>query len=81
MTKENYIDAIQSELKKAQEKHPAWPTDIIHAVAIMQEEAGEAIRAAIQYEYEDGELAEVQKELIQTAAMCLRCLYNLAKVK
>lgn len=73
----SHIEQILFELSKAETKHPAWPSDVIHAVAIMQEESGEAIRAAVQYVYEGGELAEVKKELIQTAAMCLRCLKNL----
>jgi NTP pyrophosphatase (non-canonical NTP hydrolase) len=76
----NYMDAILEELKKAELMHPDWPKDIIHAVAIMQEESGEAIRAAIQYTYEKGTQEAIEKELIQTAAMCLRCLFNLNDV-
>lgn len=71
------IHLIQEELEKAEAKHPDWPCDIIHQVSIMNEEAGEAIRAALQFEYESGKIDEVKKELIQTAAMCLRILNNL----
>ena len=62
---------------KAESKHPFWPTDILHQIAIVNEESGEATRAALQYQYEKGELKEVQTELIQTAAMCIRMLKNL----
>jgi hypothetical protein len=80
--KYNEIDVLTEilyEVKRAEEKFPTWPTDIIHAVAIVNKESGEAIRAALQYKYENGTLEAIEKELIQTAAMCLRCLYNLPK--
>lgn len=47
-------------------------------VAIMAEEAGEAIREANRIEDDgNGDLAALRTELIQTAAMCVRCLENL----
>ena len=75
----NHVGEILQEYTKATIKFPTFPTDIIHAVAIVNEESGEAIRAALQYKYENGTLEAIEKELIQTAAMCLRCLYNLPK--
>lgn len=68
---------IMDELEAAQAKHPDWPTDWIHRAAIVAEEAGETLQAAIDYEYlgeaaED--LARIKKELEQTGAMVLRCL-------
>lgn len=75
----NIIDQIKKELNRAKKKHPYFPTDIIHQVAIMSEEAGEAIRAALNHRYACDPLEEVRTELIQTAAMCIRCLENMEK--
>ena len=36
-----------------------------------------AIRSALNLQYENGNIEDVEKELIQTAAMVLRCLVNL----
>jgi NTP pyrophosphatase (non-canonical NTP hydrolase) len=73
----NYIKEIQQELNSAKLQHPYWPDDPIHAVAIMAEESGEAVRAVLNHVYEGRDLNDVKTELIQTAAMCLRCLESL----
>lgn len=72
---------VHEELKRAEEKHPHFPVDIIHMVSIMNEESGEAVRAGLNYFYEQGDIEEVKNELIQTAAMCFRCLQNIEKLK
>ena len=76
----DYIQAISligDELREAQAKYPDWPDDIIHAVSIMNEEAGESIRAALNHVYHDEDIELLKSELVQTAAMCIRCLINL----
>ena len=73
------IGDIVAELRRAEAKYPAWPTDLIHQVAIMQEESGEAIRAALNHVYHGEPLEDVRGELVQTAAMCLRCLKNMGE--
>jgi NTP pyrophosphatase (non-canonical NTP hydrolase) len=68
---------IDSELKRAENKHPNFPKDMFQQLAIMQEEAGEVTKAVLHYHYENGALEHVKEELIQTAAMCMRMLQNL----
>ena len=65
---------VLAEIIRAQNKHPLWPNDPIHAVAIVVEGAGEAQRAALQATYEDGDLSAVRAGLVQTAATCYRAI-------
>jgi hypothetical protein len=78
---------IAEEMQRASDKHPDWPTNPVHgpelgtqgfvyAAAIVGEESGELLRAAIQYEHEGGDYIEMHKEAIQTGAMALRFLVN-----
>lgn len=48
--------------------------DFIEAAAIVAEESGELIRAALQFHNEDGQYYAMHKEAIQTGAMALRFL-------
>ena len=77
MTEYAAVDAMLKELERAKSKHPTWPTDIVHQVAIMVEEAGEAMRATLNYVYEGGSIEAVRKELEHTGAMAIRVLINL----
>ncbi len=65
---------IEIELNKAIKKHPVYPSDMFQQVAIMMEEAGETVKAVLHYHYENGSILYVKKELIETAAMCIRML-------
>lgn len=65
------LDQITAEVNRAKEKHPNWPGDTIHAAAIVCEESGELIRAALQHKYEGGNIEEMRKEAIQTSATCI----------
>lgn len=73
------VDAILAEVKRATEKFPTWPTDPLHAVAVLGEEFGELTKAALQLTYEPHKTSaeEVRTEAIQTAAMALRFAMSL----
>ena len=72
------ITAIFKELKKAESKFPGWPSDIVHAAAIVAEESGELVQASIDCYYGRGSEEKCIKEAIQTAAMSVRFLLNMA---
>ena len=72
-----YADAY-NEYTRAKSIHPEWPDDKIHQVAIVCEESGEALKAVLDHEYHGKPLQDVKTELIQTLAMCIRCLENIA---
>ena len=66
---------VEKELERAREKFPFWPHDMVHAAAIVGEEAGELLQAALQYHFEEKEtLDDCDHEAIQTMAMCIRFL-------
>lgn len=46
------VQEIRDVLDKAVRKHPAWPTDPLHALAILGEEFGELGQAILQMVYE-----------------------------
>lgn len=75
------LDLIQKELNSARAKFNYWPTDPVHAAAIVAEEAGELVRASLRYAYEDLRLSELEREAVQTAAMAIRFLNNLYDLK
>ena len=80
---EELISEVFSELRRAEGKHPSFPTDPLHAVAIVGEEFGELTKAVLQQTYEPHkqESDAVKKEAIQTAAMALRFLFNLENLQ
>lgn len=67
-------EEIDAELARAMCKFPTWPTDPLHALAVLGEEFGELTKAVLQETYEPHKQARdaVRKEAIQTAAMALR---------
>ena len=76
----NVIDQITAEVARATEKFPTWPTDPLHALAVLGEEFGELTKAMLQHTYEPHKgvtQQDIREEAIQTAAMALRLAMSL----
>ena len=72
---EQMLDAIRAELiDRAEKKFPEFPTDPVHAAAIVGEEAGELLQATLQATYEGQAWGPSYNEAVETGAMALRFL-------
>lgn len=73
------LDEVMAEVARATRKFPTWPTDPLHALAVLGEEFGELTKAMVQFTYEPHKTTrmEVREEAIQTAAMALRLAMSL----
>lgn len=70
---------VLHELNRAVELLPTWPSDPLHALAVLGEEFGELTKATLQSVYEPHKAGpkDVRTEAVQTAAMALRFLLSL----
>ena len=82
------IDEVLNELNRAVAKFPTWPTDPLHALAVLGEEYGELNKAVLQLTYEPEKFIthphgkrHVRDEAVQTAAMAIRFLMSLDRYK
>lgn len=75
------LNDVLEEVAAATNKFPTWPTDPLHAVAVLGEEFGELTQAVLQSVYEPSKstATDVRIEAIQTAAMALRFIASLDK--
>lgn len=67
------------EVERAANLHPHWPSDPLHAVAILAEEMGELTQKLLQATYEPKKgvtVGDIREEAVQVAAMGLRFLVN-----
>jgi len=69
---------IVAEVERATAKFPTWPTDPLHAFAVVGEEFGEAQKEVLQLTYEPHKSSreKLRKEAVQLAAMSLRFLMS-----
>lgn len=70
---------VREEVNKATKKFPLWPTDPLHAFAILSEEYGELAKDMLQMAYEPHKTTQenIRMEALQTAAMALRLYMSL----
>ena len=64
------------ELDRATRQHPEWPTDIIHAAAVIMEEAGELMKACLDLVYFGGSERSIRNEVVSVAAMAERFMLH-----
>jgi hypothetical protein len=84
------VDEIVAEYNRACALFPDWPDDAVHAAAIMSEEAGETLQAAIDFNFKSRKggtsryaslLRNMRVEAIQTGAMVLRILLGMDRYR
>lgn len=70
---------VLAEVERATGKFPTWPTDPLHALAVLGEEFGELTKDMLQLTYEPHKTSveNVRTEAMQTAAMALRLYMSL----
>lgn len=72
---------VLAEVERATRKFPTWPTDPLHALAVLGEEFGELTKDMLQLTYEPHKtsMSNVRTEALQTAAMALRLIMSLER--
>jgi hypothetical protein len=73
------LGEVAAEVGRACTKFTSWPTDPLHALAVLGEEYGELTKDMLQLTYEPHKTSRenVRKEAVQTAAMALRLAVSL----
>ena len=74
-------ELIEEELQLAIKKHPYWPDDFLHGLAVIQEELGETFKACVDHTYFGGRnLEQIRHELAQTGCTVIRMLAYIERV-
>lgn len=76
MKMEHILIELESELSRAKEKHPVWSFDPVHGAAILAEETGSVLKAALDFYYGRGGSHKLKTELVHALAMAARFLLN-----
>lgn len=72
---------VMAEVERATKKFPEWPSDPLHAAAVIAEELGELTQRINECIYEPHKVnatrGNVQEEAIQVGAMAIRFIMSL----
>ena len=77
MKTETALALILAELDRAEQLHPVWPRNLIHAGMVVAEESGEMTKSILDHHEKKGSRQEIITEAVQTAAMAIRFLKNI----
>ena len=74
---ETILGLVMTEIDRAEQLHPVWPTDLVRAAAIPVEEAGELLKAANDHGEKHTSRQAIITEAVHTAASAIRFLKNM----
>lgn len=76
MKLETVIGLVMAEIERAEQLHPVWPRNLIHAGMIVAEENWELTKAILDHNERKGSELTIITEAVHTAAMAIRFLKN-----
>ena len=76
MTTEKILASILAEVEQTEKDQPIGPSNLIHGGAIVSGEAGEFIKAILDYNEHKSSKYWIMQEAVQTAATAIRFLKN-----
>ena len=79
MTREQAIEKVVEEFDRASKMWPGWPSDPVHAAAVVVEEAGELMQDALDLCYGKKNEAHMANEAAQVAASAIRFLMSVGR--
>jgi hypothetical protein len=74
-----WVNAIDFELEAEKILHPACPSDVVHAAAIVNRCSAELIQAALNYHNGVGDFCNLVTGAVRCGASALRFLQNIGK--
>jgi hypothetical protein len=77
LNKEAFFRAISLEIDRSFELHGDLPENMFEQIVIINEEIGEVNKAILHLHYEGGNIENIRKELIESAAMCVKMLIKI----
>lgn len=78
---ETVLAQVMNEIDRAEKIHPVWPRNHIHQCAVVSEESGELLQAALNHDEHKGSKRQMITEAVHTAAMAIRFLKNIEETE